>query len=373
MVWAYVDYGAEDLVTLEANRSAFDRYRFKSRVLTGHEPSDLARAVAGQDLSLPVLLAPTGLAGLSHWTGEVGAAKAAEMRGTLAIVSSASSYSFEEVAAATERDHFFQLYPWVDRATGRHDLTLSLIRRARSAGYAAMFVTVDVPVYGNRESEVKRGMGMPPVLTPRGALNAARHPRWSAGLLRHRRISLRNLVESTGARAAMTSLSTQYRLVRPELNWNDFAWMRQNWEGPLYIKGVLDAEDAVHAVELGADGVVVSNHGGRQLDSTPAALDALPAIVDSVGGRAQVLLDGGIRRGSDIVKALCLGADAVCIGRPYLYGLAVDGPQGAANVLDILHAEVIRCLTLMGVQELSDLDPSWLLPADQPVPAYEEA
>ena len=363
MVWAYVDYGAEDMETLRANRAAFSRYSLRTRVLTGNEAAGLSVMVAGQEISLPVLFAPTGMAGLSHWTGEVGAAQAAERGGTLSIVSTAASYSFEEVAAGTERDHFFQLYPWADLNTGRHELTHSLMRRAQQAGYAAMFVTVDVQTLGNRESERNRGMGSPPILTPARVLDAALRPRWWAGFLRHRRISARNLVDADGARAAVESVRAQYRMMRPELNWDDFAWMRDHWDGPLFIKGVLDADDAERAVSLGADGVVVSNHGGRQLNFAPAALDALPAIARRVGGRAQVLLDGGVRRGSDVVKALCLGADAVCVGRPYLYGLAADGPAGAGHIVEIFRAEIARCMTLMGVAKIEDLDESWLLPA----------
>jgi L-lactate dehydrogenase (cytochrome)/(S)-mandelate dehydrogenase len=163
------------------------------------------------------------------------------------------------------------------------------------------------------------------------------------------------------------SVKVQLKYMHPELTWDDFAWMRQRWSGPLFIKGILDADDAQRAVDLGADGVIVSNHGGRQLDGAVAALDALPAIAAKVGGRAQVLVDGGIRRGSDVVKALCLGADAVCIGRPYLYGMAVGGPAGAERVLAILREEMLRCLTLMGVAKLEELDSSWLLPANEAV------
>jgi L-lactate dehydrogenase (cytochrome)/(S)-mandelate dehydrogenase len=367
MVWAYVDYGAEDLETLRANRAAFRRYMLKTKVLTGNEATDLDVTIGGQKVSLPVLFAPTGLAGLSHWTGEVGAAQAAERSGTLSIVSTAASYSFEEVAAATERNHFFQLYPWADQSTGRHELTHSLMKRAKNAGYVGMFVTVDVPILGNRESERKRGMGNPPVVTPARVLNVAVRPRWWVNFLKHQRISARNLVEAGGARAAVSSLRSQYRLMRPELNWDDFAWMREHWDGPLYLKGVLDADDAERAVSLGADGVVVSNHGGRQLNFAVGALDALPAIASRVGGRAQVLVEGGIRRGSDVVKALCLGADAVCIGRPYLYGLATAGPAGAEHIVDIFREEITRCMTLMGVAKLADLDETWLLPAGQAV------
>lgn len=210
-------------------------------------------------------------------------------------------------------------------------------------------------------------MGNPPVITPARVLNAATRPKWWIAYLRHGRISARNLVESVGARAAVQSLRVQFSMMRPELNWDDFKWMRDQWEGPLYIKGVLDAEDAEIAVNLGATGVVVSNHGGRQLDGAVAALDALPAIVDRVGSRAEVLLDGGIRRGSDVVKALCLGATAVCIGRPYVYGMAARGPAGAEHVINILRQEISRTLTLMGVRSVKELDRSWLLPANTPL------
>jgi isopentenyl diphosphate isomerase/L-lactate dehydrogenase-like FMN-dependent dehydrogenase len=363
MVWAYVDFGADDMRTLAANRSAFDRYALKMRVLTGHEASDLSVQVAGQRLSLPVLLAPTGLVGLSHWTGERGAAQAAERAGTLSILSAGSSYSMEEVAEASERNHFFQLYPWADLASGRHELVLGLLDRAKRAGYGALFVTVDVPVRGNREAERKRGMGNPPVLTPARILSAVRSPRWCAALLRYQRISMRTFVDSGGARSAVRSIDAQSRFLRPDLTWDDFAFLRAAWDGPLFIKGVLDADDAAKAVELGATGVVVSNHGGRQLDGAVASLDALPAIARRIGGRAEVLVDGGIRRGSDVVKALCLGATAVCIGRPYLYGMAAAGPRGAQHVIDILREEMSRSMTLMGVGRVEDLDPSRLLPA----------
>src|SRR5215469_3797891 len=367
MVWAYIDYGAEDLQTLRANREAFGQYMLRTRVLTGNEASDLSVTIGNQTISLPVLLAPTGLVGLSHWTGERGAAQAAERAGTLSIVSTAGSYSYEEVAHGTEKSHFFQLYPWRDLTADRHDLTLSLIQRAQRAGYRAMFVTVDVPARGNRESERKRGMGNPPVITPARVLNAATRPKWWLAYLRHGRISGRNLVESVGARAAVQSLSLQFTMMRAELNWDDFKWMRDHWDGPLYIKGVLDAEDAEMAVNLGATGIVVSNHGGRQLDGAVAALDALPAIADRVGHRAEILLDGGVRRGSDVVKALCLGATAVCIGRPYVYGMAARGPVGAEHVVNIFREEISRTMTLMGVRSVKDLDRSWLLPAGTPL------
>jgi len=368
MVWAYVDSGAEDLSTLKANRQAFERWCLRTKVLTGKDAKDLSVEVAGTQLSIPILLAPTGLSGISHWTGEVGAAQAAEGAGTRAILSTAATYSIEEVGSATTEDHFFQLYPWADASTGARALTESFLDRAKRSGFRALFVTVDVPIHGNRESERKRGMGAPPVLTPARIASAAIRPKWWYGFLRYQRMSVRNLVDQGGARAAVRSVQAQYKYMRPELVWDDFAWMRELWDGPVYLKGVLDAEDAARAIDLGATGVVVSNHGGRQLDGAVATLDALPAIARRLDGQGEILIDGGIRRGSDIVKALCLGAKAVCIGRPYLYGLGARGPAGVAHVLNILREEVARTMTLMGVERLEDLDESWLIPANQVVP-----
>jgi L-lactate dehydrogenase (cytochrome)/(S)-mandelate dehydrogenase len=363
MVWSYVDHGAEDEHTMHGNRAAFDRYALRRRVLTGKEASDLRTRVAGVELSMPVLLSPLGSVGLSHWAGERGVAQAAERAGTRSVVSTAATYTWEEVAEGTREDHFVQLYPWTDGADGAHELTLSFIKRAEHAGYAALFLTVDVPAPGNRETEKRRGMGHPPVLTPGRVLDAARKPRWVAGFLRHRRMSLRNIAEGTGARAAVDSVGRQLQMMRAELDWDDFAWVRDHWSGPMFIKGVVDPDDAEKAVALGADGVVVSNHGGRQLDGDVAALDALPAIAARVGDRAEVLLEGGVRRGADIVKALCLGASAVCVGRPYMYGLAAAGPAGVEDVLRILRSETERVLTLMGVERLDELSPSLLVPA----------
>jgi isopentenyl diphosphate isomerase/L-lactate dehydrogenase-like FMN-dependent dehydrogenase len=367
MVWSYVDFGAEDLTTMQGNRTAFDRYAFKRRVLTGKEATDLRTTVAGTELSMPLLLSPLGSVGLSHWTGERGVAQAAERAGTRSIVSTAATYTWEEVAEGTREDHFVQLYPWTDGADGAHELTLSFIKRAEHAGYRALFLTVDVPAPGNREAEKRLGMGHPPVMTPARVLNAARKPRWVVNFLRHRRMSLRNIVDQAGAQAAVDSVARQLQMMRAELNWDDFAWVRDNWAGPLFIKGVVDPDDAEKAVALGADGVVVSNHGGRQLDGDVAALDALPAIASRVGDRAEVLLEGGVRRGADVVKALCLGATAVCVGRPYMYGLGAAGPTGVEDVLHILRTETARVMTLMGVERLDELNASLLVPAATPL------
>jgi L-lactate dehydrogenase (cytochrome)/(S)-mandelate dehydrogenase len=357
-VWAYLDGGAEDLVTLRDNRTGFAAWSLRARMLTGHGKPDLTTEAMGEQLSLPVMIAPTGYSGLVHWEGDACAARAAKRVGTRLVLTTASSWSIEEVAAAAD-GHMpaFQLYP------REGDVATRLMNRAWNAGYRSLFVTVDVATVGLREGERRMGMSMPPVLSPRSILNIARHPRWALDVLRHKRISGRNFVATGRLADAAESLAIQTRfMTQAALGWEDLAWMRDQWKGRLYVKGILDAEDASRAVELGADGVVVSNHGGRQLDHALSSIAALPGVVAAVGGRAEVLLDSGVRRGTDVVKALALGAKAVLVGRPWLYGLAVEQQAGVEKVLGIFRSEIERTLMLMGVKSVRDLDPSWLLP-----------
>ena len=323
--------------------------------------------MAREAVALPVALAPTGSAGLSHWNGDIAATRAAERAGTRAVLSTASNYSLEEVAAATQAQHWFQLYPWGNRAR-----VGELIERARSAGYTAMFVTVDVPAVGNREAERAAGLTKPWTLTPPRVLNMMRHPTWLYQLIARRRISLAHYLDRDSVRGgniltraaaeAVASAEAQGRYMQGDLHWDDLAWMRDRWPGPFYVKGVLDPDDAAYAVDsVGVDGIVVSNHGGRQLDRAQAAIDALPAIVERVGDRAEIYLDSGVRRGTDVVTALCLGAKGVFIGRPYLYGLAGAGEEGVASVLEIFRSEIERTLLLMGCPSVDALGPSWLV------------
>lgn len=363
MVWEFVENGAEDETTLAHNQADFSRWRLRQKVLSGQEGKDLGVDVAGARLELPIALCPTGLNGLVHWHGELGAARAAERSGTRHVSSTVASYTLEEVAEGTRESHWFQLYPWGDR-----EFIGALITRARAAGFGALFVTVDVPVVGVRERALRAGMptGMatPPVLTPRRLLNGALRPRWALGYVRHQRFVGRDLADAKGAEGAIQAGRAQAGFMRPELvqflSWETLEWLRDQWTGPLFVKGVTEPDDALRCVELGCDGVVVSNHGGRQLDGMVSSIGALPGVADAVGDRGTVLLDSGIRRGRDVVKALCLGASACMIGRPFLYGLAVRGEKGVADILKILKTEIETTLTLMGCTSVKKLDRSWL-------------
>jgi L-lactate dehydrogenase (cytochrome)/(S)-mandelate dehydrogenase len=380
LAWNYLDGGADDLVSVRENMTSFSRWRLRQRCLTGVKMPKLSAVMARTELALPVALAPTGASGLSHWTGDVAATRAAEQAGTRACLSTASSYTLEEVAEATEQDHWFQLYP-----LGNREKVGSLMARAQSCGYTAMFVTVDVPVVGNREGERTAGMTRPWTLTPSRALNMLSRPAWVRDVIwRNRTVAVHYRERDEEWRAfgldkikqafrapgadAIAAAEAQARYMQGDLHWDDLAWMRDRWPGPLYVKGVLDPDDAERAVDqIGCEGVVVSNHGGRQLDRTLATIDALPAIVERIGDRAEVYLDGGVRRGTDVITALCLGAKGVFIGRPYLYGLAVAQEAGVAAVLEIFRAEMERALILMGCESVAALDRSWLAHREEPI------
>ena len=360
MIWAYVDDGAEGCCTKTRNEAAFEEYRLRQLCLTGITAPKLAKRFAGTDLSMPFALAPTGMTALSHWSGDIACAQAAEAAGIRYTLSGACSYSPEEVAAATKEKHWFQLYCFGDR-----DTVGNLIERAQSAGYTALFLTVDVPVRGHRESETRTGLTVPPTMTLGTAWDFMRHPSWTWGVLSKKRTLPVLYAAMEQARARETDLQraarVQARMMMTDLNWDDLRWVRDLWKRRLYVKGVLDPDDAERAVGIGADGVVVSNHGGRQLDHALASLDALPAIRERLGTRGEVLLDGGIRRGSDIIKALCLGADGVFIGRPYVYGLAAGGGQGVKEVIGLLRADLLRTMVLMGCSDVAELNRSWLV------------
>ncbi len=356
MVFDFIDGGAEDETTVRANREGFADLALKPAVLSGARTRDLSTTVAGQRLSLPVLLSPAGLLRLAHRAGALGAARAAARAGTVFTLSTGSSYTIEEVAAAADGPTWFQLYLWRDRA-----VVSDLVERARVSGYGALVLTVDVPVVGQRERDLRNGMTLPPRPTPRNVLDVLRRPDWLRGYLGGPALTFANFTDiGRGDSATALGAFVNREMTDPAQSWDDLAWLREQWRGPLLIKGIVSGADARHAVDLGVDGVIVSNHGGRQLDGMVGAIGALAEVVDAVGGDADVVLDGGVRRGTDVAKALAIGARAVMVGRPYVYGLGAGGGTGALRVLDILRDELDRCLALMGCGGVGDLDRSHL-------------
>ncbi len=316
--------GAADEITLRENRRAFDDIDLRYRVLAGVEHRDLSVTLFGKRASMPVLIAPTGFHKLAHPEGEIATARGAADADVIMVVSTMANVALEEVRAAAKGPMWFQLYVYRDRG-----ITRSLVQRAESAGYDAIQVTVDLPILGRREADVRNGFALPDDLRIANLEGA--------GLG-----ELGAVVGDSGVAAYTT------RLLDPSLTWKDLAWLKGLTRLPLLVKGLVRGDDAVRALECGADGVVVSNHGGRQLDTSPATIRALPEVVDAIAGRGVVLLDGGVRRGTDVVKALALGANAVMLGRPPLWGLAVAGQEGVRQVLEIVRCELDAALALCG-------------------------
>ena len=362
-VFDFVEGGAGDERTVARNRAAFDRLLFRPRVLVDVSKREQATVVLGERVATPILVSPTGMAGLCWPKGEAAAARAAQEAGTIYTLSTHSSCTIEEVAAGAPGPLWFQLYVWQNR-----DLTRSFVERARAAGYRALVLTVDVPIISRRERDLRNGFTIPPRVTVRNALDTLRRVGWVRRVLFGPRLTLANLIGAPGApRTDIVTLGgVANRQVDPSVAWADLAWFRSLWKGPLVLKGVLTAADARRAADHGVDGLIVSNHGGRQLDGTPASVEALPEVADAVGDRVEVLLDGGVRRGADVVRALALGARAVMVGRPYLYGLGAGGSAGVRRALDILAGEVDHALALVGVPRVSDLDRTVVRRADDP-------
>ena len=356
-VFEFVDGGAGGEVTVRENRAAFERVRFDPRWLTDVSQREVSTTVLGERVAMPVILAPAGLARLVHPEGELAAARAAGAAGTIFCVSTASSYSFEEIADVATGPLWMQLYLW--RSS---EVVEGLVARARAAGYHALVLTIDVPVVGNRERDVRNGASLPPRIHLDTALDALRRPRWLLDFVRGSTITFANLAEIVGSGdPGAVGTYVDRELNDPSVTWERLDWLRRLWDGPLVVKGVLSAHDALEAVRRGADAVYGSNHGGRQLDGSSATLDALPAIVEAVGDRAEVLLDGGVRRGEDVVKARALGARACLVGRPWFMALAAAGEPGVARMLELMAKDIDRTLALVGTPRFDDLDASALL------------
>ncbi|WP_104090313.1 alpha-hydroxy acid oxidase [Arthrobacter sp. GMC3] len=364
LVFDFIDGGAEDERTMRSNREAFGKLTLAPRLLAGGAKRDQSITVAGQSFRTPVLLAPTGLSRLAGRQGELAAARAAASRGTVSIVSSASSMSVDEVARGVDAPQWFQLYPW-----GDWDLTKTLVDRARNAGSDTLVVTLEVPVTGARERDYRSGMTIPVRINPNTALDVMSHPRWLLDLVTSKPITMANLVGLRVGRSNSAASLAQLNmdLLNPAYSWDDVSRLREEWKGKLLVKGIMSAADARIAVDRGADGVVVSNHGGRQADAIPASLDVLPEVVAAVGHQTDVVFDGGIRRGTDVVMAMALGAKAELVGRPWMYGLAVGGESGVAKMLDILSEEIDRTLALIGAPSVAALNPSLIRGTAVPV------
>lgn len=351
-VFDYIDGAAEDEATMAANRAGFDRIGFRPRVLRDVSTIDPSVELLGVRRPTPMVLAPTGFTRIAHPAGELAVARAAGRAGVPYVLSTLATRSIEEVAAVSPGPLWFQVYVWRDRA-----LVASLIDRAAAAGYEALVLTVDTAVFGRRERDVRRGYTLPPKIGLDTILDGVRRPAWTWALLNSEPITFANVTGSgiNAGESAVTLSDYVNSQFDPTLSWDDIDWVRDRWDGPILCKGIATAEDAQLAVERGVDGIMISNHGGRQLEGAPAPIDIVDEIVHTVAGRADVLVDGGIRRGRDIVKALALGATACSFGRPYLYGLGAAGEAGVDHVLDLFDGDIRRTMALLGVTEVGAL------------------
>lgn len=357
VIFDFVDGAAGDEVTARRNIADLQAIELAPRVLVDVSAVDTSAEVLGRRIATPVIGAPTGLCGLVHHDGEVGLARALNGAGSIYTLAAMGSYSIEEVARAAPGPLWFQSYLWRDRG-----LVEDLLARARESGYEALVVTVDVPVAATRDRDRRNRFGIPPRITLRSVYDGITRPRWTADFLRRPRVTAASVASTMpgGGGDSVDIAAYIGRQFDPAATWKELDWLRSAWSGPLVVKGVLGAEDAIRAVERGADAIVVSNHGGRQLDHAPSTISVLPEIADAVGDRAEVLMDGGIRRGPDIVKALALGARAVLVGRPVVLGLGAGGRAGAARAVEILTSELRATLALLGCPSLPELGRDWV-------------
>ena len=352
MVWDFIDGGADGELAVAANRRSLNEIQLRPRFLTDVSNRDSSIQIFGKKTELPFILSPSGMATIAHPQGELAVAKAAGRCGAIFCVSTASGYTLEEIAEVSDARLWFQLYLW-----GNEEVVESLIDRAQKSGYEALVVTVDVPVVGKRERDLANGMSLPVRIRPRNALNTLRKPKWLLGLLTGPDITFANLAGfAAGDDASSIGEYTDRELVDQTRTWNDLELIRNRWDGPLLVKGIMTPEDAINAVDSGADGVIVSNHGGRQMSFVPGVASVFESIVHAVGHRAEIFLDGGIRRGEDIVKARAIGATAACGGRPWYWGLAAGGEQGVEKVLSVLAADIDRTLALLGEEKYVNVD-----------------
>lgn len=357
MLFDYVDGGSYDEQTLRRNEVDFDHLQLRQRVMVDTSDKRLDRSVLGQQYSLPVGIAPTGMAGLYYPEGEVVALAAAERWNIPYTLSTLSICSIEQLHESTNRDFWFQLYIMKDRA-----FTESLIERAAAAGCSALVLTVDLPISGQRHRDIKNGLSVPLRFSGRGLFDMMLHYGWWKRQIFAKSKSFGNLAGMASAQSSELMGLAQWCASQydPSLSWDDVTWIRKLWKGTLIAKGVLNTDDALHAINSGCDAVIVSNHGGRQLDGARSTISSLGSVARSVNRQVPVLLDGGVRSGQDIIRALALGADLCMMGRPYLYALSAGGPAGLDALFTIIKNELETCMALMGIRELSDVDKACL-------------
>lgn len=357
MFYDYADSGSWTESTYRANETDLQQIKFRQRVALDVSNRTTEMTMLGEKVTMPVGLAPTGLTGMQHADGEILAARAAAEFGVPFTLSTMSICSIEDVAENTDKPFWFQLYVMRDR-----DFVSRLVERARDANCSALMITLDLQILGQRHKDVHNGLSAPPKLTLRNMINMATKPGWCLGMLGTKRRAFRNIVGHVKGVEDMSSLASWTNSqFDPSLSWDDVAAIRKQWGGKLIIKGILDAEDAKAAINIGADAIIVSNHGGRQLDGAMSAIAALPAIVDAVGNKAEVWMDSGIRSGQDVLRAIALGAKATLIGRAFLYGLGARGQDGVRETLEIIHKELDVTMGLCGRSDLASIDDSILL------------
>ncbi len=344
MFFQYADSGSWSQSTYHNNEKDFGKILFRQRVAVDMSNRSLATTLAGQDVTMPVALAPIGMLGMQHANGEIHAARAAEKAGIAFTLSTMSIASIEDVAAHTEKPFWFQLYVMRDK-----DFAERLIDRAKAANCSALVLTLDLQILGQRHNDIRNGLSAPPRFIPSHLWQVMTRPRWALHMLTTRRHTFGNIVgHAKGVRDLSSLSSWTSEQFDPTLNWKDVEWIKERWGGPLILKGIMDAEDARHAVNTGADAIVVSNHGGRQLDGAPSSITVLPEIVDAVGNKIEIHLDGGVRCGQDVLKAVCLGARGVWLGRALVYGLGARGEKGVSEVIDIVRRELDTTMALCG-------------------------
>ncbi len=362
MFYDYADSGSWTEGTYRANESDFHKIKFRQRVAVNMENRSTASTMIGQPVAMPVAIAPTGLTGMQHADGEILAARAAKKFGIPFTLSTMSICSIEDVAKHAGEGFWFQLYVMKDRG-----FIERLIDRAKAANCSALVLTLDLQILGQRHKDLKNGLSAPPKLTVKNMINIATKPRWALGMLGTPRRQFGNIVGHVTGVADMSSLSSwTAQQFDPALNWGDVEWIKQRWGGKLILKGIQDVEDAKLAVQSGADALIVSNHGGRQLDGAQSSIEALPSIVQAVGSQIEVHMDGGVRSGQDVLRARALGARGVYIGRPFLYGLGAMGEAGVTKCLEIIHKELDISMAFCGHTQIDTVDKSILLPGTYP-------